>query len=169
MREGVGTLFAYFGYGSNMECTSLAAKGVVPISSERAVLNGWALRFNVEHFFRNEGGVGNIEFTGDPNDCVQGLLHLCADEARQALDIVEAYGVGYDRIDVEVVTASGIVFACTYVGAPSFINDECLPTRRYLNILVKGAAASELDADYIEMLRRKTLDFPAKKHLLKRC
>ena len=56
-------MFWYFGYGSNMEMTSLRAKGVQPRHSTRAVAAGWRLRFNVQHFFRHEGGVGNIEPT----------------------------------------------------------------------------------------------------------
>jgi sulfite reductase (NADPH) flavoprotein alpha-component len=53
--------FWYFGYGSNMNFNSLRAKGVEPRASERAVLRGWRPRFNVHHFFRHEGRVGNIE------------------------------------------------------------------------------------------------------------
>jgi sulfite reductase (NADPH) flavoprotein alpha-component len=37
---------------------------------------------------------------------------------------------------------------------PSFQNEECLPTQRYLNILLKGATAAGLDPVYIDELRR---------------
>jgi hypothetical protein len=56
--------FLYFGYGSNMDATSLRAKGVQPSSSTPALLTGWRLRFNVEPFFRHEGGVGNRSAAG---------------------------------------------------------------------------------------------------------
>jgi sulfite reductase (NADPH) flavoprotein alpha-component len=46
----------YFGYGSNMNLISLRAKGVEPQRSQHAILRGWRLRFNVQHFFRHEGG-----------------------------------------------------------------------------------------------------------------
>jgi cation transport regulator ChaC len=59
--------FWYFGYGSNMDLNSLRAKGVEPRASARAVLRGWRLRFNVHHFFRHEGGAGNIESSDRPS------------------------------------------------------------------------------------------------------
>lgn len=150
-------MFWYFGYGSNMALGSLRAKGVAPRESRRAVLPGWRLRFNVQHFFRHEGGVGNIEHSGGPADAVWGVLHLCEDEHLALLDDAEAYGHGYDRIDVTVRTDSGEQRAIAYTGLPSFINDACLPTRRYLNILLQGATAAGLDPAYVEALRRQAV------------
>lgn len=140
-----------------MSLPSLRAKGVEPSESLPASLDGWALRFNVRHWFQHEGGMGNIEHTGRPDDRVLGLVHLCGDEALAALDAVEAYGWRYDRTEVDVQTSRGMVRACTYVGMPVAIDDSCLPTCRYLNILVAGAKAAGLDADYIERLRAQPL------------
>lgn len=147
-------MFSYFGYGSNMALTSLRAKGVDPRVSERAVLRGWRLRFNVRHFFRHEGGVGNIEPTGDASNVVWGVVHLCEDAHLTLLDAAEAYGHGYDRVEVSVDTDHGERRAITYVGMPSFLDEECRPTQRYLNILVNGAVAAGVDPAYIDALRR---------------
>ena len=161
-------MFYYFGYGSNMNLTSLRAKGVDPLSSERALLQGWKLLFNVRHWFRHEGGVGNIQPSEDPADCVPGLVHLCEDEHLPLLDAVESYGVGYDRIEVALDTAHGPLQAVTYVGLPNYLDDDCLPTRRYLNILLKGAVSAGLDESYIEKLRSHPLhpekDYPLFRH-----
>jgi gamma-glutamylcyclotransferase (GGCT)/AIG2-like uncharacterized protein YtfP len=146
--------FRYFGYGSNMALSSLAAKGVTPIASEPAALPGWRLRFNVQHFFRHEGGMANIE-PAEAACEVQGVLHLCEDDHLPRLDAMEVYPHGYDRISVTVVTPSGTFEATTYVGTPAFRNDDCLPTTRYLNILASGAAAAGLDPHYVEALRRQ--------------
>lgn len=145
-------MFHYFGYGSNLNLTSLRAKGVEPQRSTPAALPGWRLRFNVRHWFRHEGGVGNIQ-PGDAGDRVLGLVHRCEDEHLPLLDLVESYGAGYDRIHVDLETAAGPVRAVTYVGIPSYLDDACLPTRRYLNIILQGAARAGLDPDYIERLR----------------
>ena len=56
------TMFHYFGYGSNINLISLKAKGVEPTSSEWGMIPGWRLRFNVQHWFRHEGGVGNNNY-----------------------------------------------------------------------------------------------------------
>ncbi len=161
-------MFYYFGYGSNLNLTSLRAKGVAPHSSEPATLHGWRLLFNVHHWFRHEGGVGNIHPSESPGDHVQGLVHLCEDEHLPLLDAVESYGVGYDRIEVEAQTTDGPRRALTYVGLPSYLDDRCLPTQRYLNILVKGAVSAGLDPAYIEKLRRHPVhpekDYPPFRH-----
>jgi sulfite reductase (NADPH) flavoprotein alpha-component len=146
--------FWYFGYGSNMDIGSLRAKGVAPRASERAVLRRWRLRFNVQHFFRHEGGVGNIERSNNATDAVWGVLHEFDDEALGHLDAAEACGHGYDRVELPVLTDHSERRAHTYVGAPSFLDDACLPTQRYLNILLRGATAAGLDPAYVDALRR---------------
>lgn len=153
-------MFRYFGFGSNMSMLSLRAKGVIPLASQRAVLPGWRLRFNVQHFFRHEGGVGNIERTGNPDDRVYGVLHDCPAGALALLDTAEAFGHGYDRIDIDVMPAESAsddrqtIPALTYVGMPRFIDDSRLPSRRYLNIVLEGARQAGLDEDYIRALAR---------------
>jgi sulfite reductase (NADPH) flavoprotein alpha-component len=153
-------MFNYFGYGSNLNLTSLRAKGVEPLSSRRAVLHGWCLRFNVQHFFRHEGGVGNIEPSEIPGDRVLGLFHTCPDDALSHLDAAEACGHGYNRITVGVMANGERISAYTYVGMPAFIDDRCLPSRRYLNILIDGARASGLDPDYVRQLETQPVKPP---------
>ena len=91
------------------------------------------------------------------------MLHLCEDEHLPLLDAVEAYGTGYDRIDIEVETDHGMIKATTYVGMPGYLDDNCLPTRRYLNIILKGATEAGLDEAYIEKLRQQPLN-PVKEY-----
>ena len=152
-----GPVFLYFGYGSNLHVPALRAKGVQPVASVRGTLRAWRLAFDVRHWFPHEGGMGNIRPTGDPTDEVQGVVHACEDDALAALDRMEAYGVGYDRIEVDVLTDAGLVRALTYVGLPAFIDTSRRPTRRYLSILVKGAMAAGLDEVYIRRLRTHPL------------
>lgn len=155
-------MFFYFGYGSNINLVSLKAKGVIPLSSEPAVLPGWKLKFNVQHWFQHEGGMANIEPSKDSNDLVEGMLHYCADEQLASLDTMESYGVGYGRIEVEVKTRKEKIKAQTYIGLADFINNECLPTRRYLNILLKGTKDAGLSQSYMEKLSHLTI-MPEKK------
>jgi len=147
-------MFWYFGYGSNMDHTSLRAKGVQALTSERAVLRGWRLHFNVQHFFRHEGGVGNIEASDNLTDAVWGVLHRCDDRHLALLDAAEAYGHGYDRIDVSVLADSGERRAIAYVGIASFLNQDCRPSQRYLNTLIRGATKAGINSAYIDALRR---------------
>lgn len=135
-----------------MNLSSLKAKGVKPISSHQAELQGWRLRFNVQHFFRHEGGVGNIEYTGNSHDRVLGLVHECQPEALPLLDAAEAFGHGYDRIEVGVKAKGQLIKAVTYIGMPAFINEKCKPSQRYLNIVAEGARTAGLAQDYVAQL-----------------
>src|SRR5882724_1995390 len=150
----------YFGYATNMDLISLRAKGIEPRMSMRAVLPGWRLRFNVRHFFRHEGGVANIERSDEPTDAVWGVLHLCDDTRLALLDAAEAIGHGYNRISIRVFTQRGEHEAATYVGIPSFIHEGCRPSRRYLNILIRGATQAGIDSDYVDALRRHPVHQP---------
>jgi sulfite reductase (NADPH) flavoprotein alpha-component len=145
------TVFWYF--GSNMGLRSLLAKGVIPHRSERGIVRGWRLRFNVQHFFATRGGVANIEPSNDPSDEGLGVLHLCEDKHLALLDSAEVYPHGYDRIMVTILADRGEQQAIAYVGTSSFLNEASRPSRRYLSFLLEGAAAADLDPSYIEMLR----------------
>ncbi|MEL7082765.1 MAG: gamma-glutamylcyclotransferase, partial [Pseudomonadota bacterium] len=81
------------------------------------------------------------------------VLHYCDENDLAALDQVEAYGIGYDRIDVDLETSIGLERGLAYMGLPRYVNQECLPTRRYLNILVRGAIAAKIDRAYIDKLQ----------------
>jgi sulfite reductase (NADPH) flavoprotein alpha-component len=161
-------MVSYFGYGSNINIISLRAKGVNPVSSRRGILRGWVLKFNVQHWFPHEGGMGNIQPSPDIRDCVEGMVHICADNDLASLDLVESYGVGYDRVEVGVETDTGPVKCQAYIGLPAFIDDTCLPTRRYLNIIISGGETAGLSPPYLGKLRSHPVlreeDYPAFEH-----
>ncbi|GMQ27865.1 gamma-glutamylcyclotransferase family protein [Algoriphagus confluentis] len=150
-------MFNYFGYGSNLNLISLRAKGVTPLHIQKAVLQGWKLDFSVEHWFAHEGGMGNIQPTGKPEDRVEGNFYSCPDEQLPQLDQLEAYGIGYDRIEVEVHTDSGKAKAWVYVGLPDFVKPGLLPTRRYLNLILQGARTAGLSEGYIKKLEQQEI------------
>ncbi|RZA25508.1 MAG: hypothetical protein EOP10_06635 [Proteobacteria bacterium] len=145
-------MFYYFGYGSNMNPLALKAKGVDPLSAEPAILSGWQLTFNVPDFFLIEGGTGNI--VPSAKDDVHGMLYSCREEAAEILDRLEAVGVNYKRTKVAVTSYSGqMVSAHVYVGLSDKIEQGYQPSRRYLNILVRGAEISGISPSYVKRLR----------------
>lgn len=145
-------MFYYFGYGSNLSVISLKAKGVDPLSSEPARLEGWKLVFNIPDFFQIEGGTGNI-VPGKDTDVVHGALHGCRGRDLKKLDQLEAVGVTYRRVETSVTAYSGRrVRAYVYIGLSEILDDLCLPSQRYRNILVQGATDMRLDGRYIEQL-----------------
>lgn len=143
----------YFGYGSNLNLASLRAKGVEPVASVHGTLRGWRLVFDIPHWFRMEGGVGNIRETGDAADRVLGLVHTISADDLAKLDALEANGVAYLRRLLTVETAEGPRPAYVYVGLPGILDPSCIPSRRYLNLLISGAEAAGLDPAYVAGLR----------------
>lgn len=145
-------MFYYFGYGSNLSVVSLRAKGVDPLTSEAAVLEGWRLVFDIPDFFEIEGGTGNIEpATGD---AVHGVLHGCRSRDLARLDELEALGTRYERVETTVMTYTGrLVRAYVYLGLQSVLDKTCLPSERYRNILVRGAIDMRLDEAYVKRLK----------------
>lgn len=153
-------MIRYFGYGSNMSDVALKAKGVRPEAAEPAILRGWRLVFNIPDFFSIEGGTGNVERATD--DEVHGVVYTCKDTDLDALDELEALGVSYARTLVDVTTYAGEqVRACIYVGIPAKLRNGYRPSRRYRAILVAGAEAMGLRADYIKRLRSVPVHTPS--------
>lgn len=144
-------MFYYFGYGSNLSVIALRAKGVFPLRSEPAVLEGWRLTFNVPDFFPIEGGTGNIETA--PDDTVHGVLHACRDRDLVTLDRLEALGVTYERVVLGVTTYAGRrKSAYVYVGIANNLDSRLQPSERYRNILARGAVDMKLDGAYVDRL-----------------
>jgi sulfite reductase (NADPH) flavoprotein alpha-component len=143
-------MITYFSYGSNMNPRSLRAKGIDPGAGIKAVLRGWQLRFDVQHWFPHEGGVANIQ----PMQAgiVHGVLFSITAADLERLDCLESLGVGYKRVQVDLETEEGACSALTYEGMADFLNPQCLPSRRYLNLLVEGAQLAGLDRKYTHWL-----------------
>ena len=145
-------MFHYFGYGSNMSATSLAAKGVESDRAEPAILRDWRLAFTVPNFFAIEGCTGNI--VPDEGRAVHGVLYACDDRYLPVLDELEAVDVAYARRELEVETYDGERrVAYVYVGLPARVVPEGHPSLRYRNILVQGARDAGLRDDYVAWLR----------------
>lgn len=146
-------MFRYFGYGSNLRRESLRAKGVEARHAEPAVLEGWRLVFNIAHPFRMEGKVASI--VPDAAGAVHGALLTCDDAYLAPLDRHEGIGVFYERRPVTVRTYAGETHeAFVYVGLPGRTGEEGLPSRRYRNILARGADAVGLAPAYCAWLAR---------------
>lgn len=145
-------MFYYFGYGSNMNLVSVKAKGLAPLSADPAVLRGWRLVFDVPDFFRIEGANSNIEMATDEK--VHGVLYCCPDDDLPALDELEAVGACYLRQRFVVHTYDGRgVSAYAYVGIADRLESGHQPSRRYMNILIRGAESMKLSPAYIAQLR----------------
>lgn len=143
----------YFGYGSNMDATSLAAKGVRALGSRRATLPGWRLVFEIPSPFEREGTVADI--VPDPSSVVHGIVHECDASSLSRMDALEGEGLAYERRPMRVRSHVGEPVDCfAYVGLPPYNGAEGPTSQRYLDILVRGASRMGLEPSYVDSLRR---------------
>ena len=143
----------YFSYGINCNPKLLSEKGVTFFSKQRAVLEDFRLVFNKKSLreqLPTSVGFANIE--PSPSSLVEGLLYGIAEDSLSALDVAQKYPDHYDRKQLAVITESGTENAWVYVAQPSMTSDGLVPSRNYLNHLMK--AESFLSQQYLDALRR---------------
>jgi hypothetical protein len=142
----------YFAYGSNMHLFRLWQR--VPSSAviEAVELRGHVLRFHK----RSPDGSGkcNILRTGLETDRVIGILYRIVAWERQLLDQAEGLGSGYDHAVLSVRGPSGGHRAFAYIADPHYIDDTLKPYGWYKALVLTGARAHGLPADYVSGIER---------------
>ncbi|NNL87317.1 MAG: gamma-glutamylcyclotransferase [Myxococcales bacterium] len=140
----------YFAYGSNLDPrTFLGRRRMRPERATCARLEGYRLVFDLP-VGPGERGVANLR--AEPGAEVFGVAYWLdfADAGR--LDRSEGVHRGfYLRRGVDLDTPTGAVAAFTYVSGRGEPGRR--PSRRYLNLILRGARHHRLPPDYIEELR----------------
>ena len=146
----------YFAYGSNMDPERMRIRGVDFSKRERAILEGWRLKFNKVASQNPNEGYANIE--EDKGSIVEGILYTIPDSHIEKLDKYEGYPNHYVKSTVIVKLDSGErVKAITYIANPEKVRDDLKPSKEYLQHLLKGCDL--LSEEYCEKLRNwETLD-----------
>jgi hypothetical protein len=140
----------YFAYASNL-CRAIfrERRGMQPLDSRRARLDGYGLRFDLP-VGPGERGVANVE--PDSAAHVWGAVYLLARDDGERLDRSEGVHVGlYHRISVDVALDGGErVSAFTYRSVWSSPGRK--PSARYLGLMLDGAREHALPAEYVAAL-----------------
>lgn len=140
----------YFAFGANMARRVLVERrGIVPIESQAAVLEGHALRFVQRGLPGLEPAFASV--VAAPGERTHGVLHTLTATDMRRLDAIER---SYDRIPVVVRVSSGEVEATTYRSRRPRAT-EGRPSRRYLGLLVEGASEHGLPEAFIDDLRAR--------------
>jgi gamma-glutamylcyclotransferase len=138
--------YLYFAYASNMDPDTFrrrcpAAKAIGP-----ARLPGYRLAFT--RYSRQRRG-GSADVVVDDASAVWGVLHEVGDACLAAMDRVEGVPAAYRREWVEVIAGEKPRQAITYVANKT---GEFRPNKSYLKVILRGAKAHRLPADYTQML-----------------
>jgi gamma-glutamylcyclotransferase (GGCT)/AIG2-like uncharacterized protein YtfP len=144
----------YFAYGSNLSSERMQQPDRAP--SARVVgtasLSGHVLAWHK----RGADGSGKctVCLTGSRADGVWGVLwQVDADDVTR-LDAVE--GPGYERVEIEVLTANQKMNAFTYLARASHVDEALRPADWYRALVVAGAREHGLPATWIRVLEGET-------------
>ncbi len=139
----------YFAYGANMSTPVLAGqRGLRPQISEAAELRGFRLVFDLPGIPLVEPAFASV--IAEAGSVVPGVLHALTPPEVQRLDRFES--PRYQRKKLAVVGRSlGEVEAEVYVNRRP--RPGGLPSRRYLDLLVRGAEEHGLSEAHIAWLR----------------
>ena len=141
----------YFGYGSNVDRgTFLGRRRMRPLAARVAVLDDWALRFDLP-VGSGERGVANLR--SEPGARTWGVCWQIPRAQAEHLDRTEGVPRGaYRRQAVEVETREGVRLAAfTYCSERGVAGRK--PSRRYLGLLLAGAREHGLPDEWVAFLR----------------
>ncbi|MGH8023450.1 MAG: gamma-glutamylcyclotransferase family protein, partial [Limisphaerales bacterium] len=148
------TTMIYFAYGSNMDETRMRKRCPSAQFMFTARLSGFRLAFT-RYSTTNRCGAADI--ISEPHGAVWGVVYQIKDEDRAALDKAEGVAVrAYKPISVEVCPDGDDarrIKALTYVVVKRE-DPHPKPSAEYKAMLVNGAKAWKLPADYIAELEK---------------
>jgi len=144
----------YFAYGSNMDETRMRKRCPSAQFMSTARLPGFCLAFT-RYSMNNRCGAADV--IPEPDGAVWGVVYQIKDEDRAALDKAEGVAVhAYKPIPVEVFPEgenARPIKALTYVVVKKE-EPHPKPSAEYKAMLVNGAKAWKLPADYIAELEK---------------
>jgi cation transport regulator ChaC len=144
----------YFAYGSNMQAATFEGRrGIVAHRAVAARLDGWRLVLDKPPILPAGNAMANIVETAGAH--VLGVAYAVTADDLAHVDLTEGVLIGnYRRVSVRVAALDGSRLVLDAFTLTSERRDPSLmPSRRYLALLVEGAEAHGLPADYVDWLR----------------
>jgi cation transport regulator ChaC len=141
--------FLYFAYGSNMSSKRLVDRVSSSIPVDLARLESHRLRF---HKIGQDGSAKcDAEYTGNPEDFVEGVLYRLDSSEKTILDHKEGLGFGYAEKQVNVKTRLGrSLEAMTYFALR--VDPHLKPFHWYKQHVLIGARENGLPDDYVRRI-----------------
>lgn len=143
-------MLKYFAFGSNLASARLLQR--IPAASVQGVATLSEHQLCWRKNDRGQSGKCDIDFTGDPDHLVYGVIyHMTADEKLE-LDVVEGAGFGYDHKAIEVTALQGeVIEAFTYYALDIDHNQQ--PFHWYKEHVLRGAMEHGFPLHYVEQIR----------------
>ncbi|KAL1521106.1 hypothetical protein AB1Y20_022670 [Prymnesium parvum] len=145
----------YFAFGSNLLQSKVEGRTGFPVlAKERAVVTDHRLAFNMRAFPPLEPAMASLEPCA--GESCEGVLYTLSREAYEQLWRSEggaARRPAYEEVVVLARCRRGAVPALSLRAAPAArLRRDAPPSRRYKDLLVRGAREARLSAAYLERL-----------------
>jgi hypothetical protein len=140
----------YFAFGSNLASARLLQR--IPAASVHVVATLSEHRLCWRKNDRGQSGKCDIDYTGDPDHLVYGVIYHMTIDDKLELDVYETAGFGYDHKRVEVTTLQGdSIEAFTYYALD--IDHSQQPFHWYKEHVLRGALEHDFPHHYVEQIR----------------
>ena len=140
----------YFAYGSNMNTSRVAERGIGYDAVAAARARGFAVRF--EKRSRLQAGAGHANLAYSKDGVAEGVLYRLTDATEIVkMDPYEGVPVHYSRELIRVETEDNASWAWTYFANRAVIAPNLKPPDWYVAHMTAGARY--LSAEYVAWLR----------------
>lgn len=143
----------FFAYGSAMNSSRLAGRGVKFMSFEPAYIDNYQIKFNK----RSVDGTAKANIVPSTDSKVYGLLYKLPKSELSKLDNIEGLTSGhYYRQTMSAITMNEEVFhAEVYIANAKYLvdDDKAYPSAQHITTVVNAAIKNRLDNDYINYLK----------------
>ncbi len=143
-------MLKYFAFGSNLASARLLQR--IPAATVQSVATLSEHQLCWRKNDHGQSGKCDIDFTGDPDHLVYGVVYYMTADEKLELDVYETAGFGYDHKTVEVTTLEGnSIDAFTYFALDIDHNQQ--PFHWYKEHVLRGALEHDFPLDYVEKIR----------------
>ncbi len=140
----------YFAFGSNLSSPRLLQR--IPLASKHCVATLHEHRLRWHKSGHDRSGKCDIDYTGDQQDLVYGVVYRMRHEDKLELDVYEGVGRGYERRQINVIAGQGeSIEAFTYYATA--IDHLLQPYHWYKEHVLRGALEHDLPRHYVEHIR----------------
>ena len=144
------TKLNYFAFGSNLASARLLQR--IPEATVHCVATLAEHRLCWRKNDRGQSGKCDIDYTGEADHLVYGVIYHMSHAAKLELDVYEGAGFGYDHKTVEVRTLEGdYLEAFTYYALD--IDHSQQPFHWYKEHVLRGAIEHGFPRHYVEQIR----------------
>lgn len=150
--------FYYLAYGADIFSKRMLQQTPSAIKIQNVILNRYKLEFNKRSM--DGSATANIKesyyewFDLTRPKSVYCVLYKIKKVEKTNLEVSERIGNGYLEKEILLDLGNGTkVKAITYIADQAYLIDDSIPSKEYLDVIIKGAIENEFPNEYVKWLK----------------